>query len=39
MENLGYGFTMMGYGIGTTFIILILFYFMIKLLTKAFPQK
>ncbi|WP_352420778.1 OadG family protein [Proteiniborus sp.] len=39
MENLGAGLEMMLYGIATTFSILIIFYFAIKLLAKIFPEK
>jgi len=39
MANIEAGLTMMLYGMGTTFSILIIFYFMIKLLAKAFSQK
>ncbi|MGF7060115.1 OadG family protein [Brassicibacter mesophilus] len=39
MTNIDAGLTMMLYGMGTTFSILIIFYFMIKLLAKVFPQK
>ncbi|SDY93933.1 Oxaloacetate decarboxylase, gamma chain [Proteiniborus ethanoligenes] len=39
MENIGVGLEMMLYGIGTTFSILIIFYFSIKLLSKLFPEK
>lgn len=39
MEDIRLGFEMMLYGIGTTFIILILFYFVVKLLVKLFPEK
>ncbi len=39
MDNINAGLTMMLYGMGTTFTILIIFYFMIKVLSKVFPQK
>lgn len=39
MENIGVGLEMMLYGIATTFSILIIFYFGIKLLVKIFPEK
>ncbi|SCG84029.1 hypothetical protein DW1_2465 [Proteiniborus sp. DW1] len=39
MGELRLGLEMMLYGIGTTFTILILFYFVIKILTKIFPEK
>ncbi|HHY91534.1 MAG TPA: OadG family protein [Clostridiales bacterium] len=37
MEHLGVGFKMMIYGMGTTFTILVIFYFLIKILAKLFP--
>jgi len=39
MSNLSIGLEMMVYGMGTTFSILILFYLIIKGLTKLFPEK
>lgn len=39
MDNIGIGLEMMLYGIGTTFTILIIFYFAIKILAKLFPEK
>jgi len=39
MKDIGLGLEMMLYGIGTTFLILILFYFVVKLLVKLFPEK
>lgn len=33
------GFKMLLYGMGTTFTILIIFYFSIKLMVKIFPDK
>lgn len=33
------GLKMLLYGMGTTFTILIIFYFAIKLLVKIFPEK
>jgi Na+-transporting methylmalonyl-CoA/oxaloacetate decarboxylase gamma subunit len=39
MEHLNLGFKMMVYGMGTTFTILVIFYFLIKILAKLFPGK
>ncbi len=39
MENLDIGLQMTLQGMGTTFLILILFYILVKLLSKIFPQK
>lgn len=38
-NDLAIGLDMMLYGIGTTFVILILLYFVIRLLVKVFPDK
>lgn len=39
MENLELGFKLMGYGLAGVFTVLILFYFMIKLLMKVFSKS
>jgi len=37
MSDFSVGLNMMLYGMGTTFSILIIFYFLIKILAKLFP--
>ncbi|MCQ4925319.1 OadG-related small transporter subunit [Tissierella carlieri] len=32
-------FKLLAYGMGTTFFVLILFYFVIRILVKSFPEK
>jgi len=39
MEYIDIGLKMMAYGMGTTFTILIIFYFLIKVLAILFPEK
>ncbi|WP_236860098.1 OadG family protein [Candidatus Formimonas warabiya] len=39
MDLVGLGLEVMGMGLAGVFVVLILFYFMIKLLIKVFPPK
>lgn len=39
MDHLNLGFQLMAYGLAGVFVVLILFYIMIKLLLKIFPYK
>ncbi|MCX7710460.1 MAG: OadG family protein [Clostridia bacterium] len=39
MTNIQKGFFLMGVGIAGVFLVLIVFFFLIKLLTKVFPEK
>lgn len=39
MDLIGKGLELMGIGLAGVFTVLIIFYFMIKLLLKAFPPK